>query len=220
MNGTGGKKRNAMNASHASAAREQGSINCAVVNEVLRVALFLAYYVGLICLGVIILVVALGVAKILAFDCLPHLFTSWVALVLMISIIVGLPAFAAAFVIYLIKPLFSFKKNLNKERVAVSRKDCPKLFALIESLSNSTGFRMPRHVYLTTAVNACVFYNTGFWSIFLPVRKNLEIGLGLFNSTSIQEVKAVLAHEFGHLIQNLVDKNKPDDYEGIKNIWQ
>ena len=200
--GTERGKRNDMKASRTITAREQGSISCAVINEVLRIALFLAYYMGLICLGVIILVVALGVAKILAFDYLPHLFTSWVALVLMISIIVGLPAFAAAFGIYLIKPLFSFTKNLNKKRVAVSRKDCPKLFALIENLSNRTGFRMPRHVYLTTDVNACVFYNTGFWSIFLPVRKNLEIGLGLFNSTSIQEVKAVLAHEFGHFGQS------------------
>ena len=192
----------AMKASHARTAREPGSISCAVINEVLRVALFLAYYFVLIYFGVIILVVALGVAKILAFDYLPYMFKSWVAMVLMISIIVGLPAFAAAFGIYLIKPLFSFTKNLNKERVAVSRKDCPKLFDLIESLSNRTGFRMPRHVYLTTDVNACVFYNTGFWSIFLPVRKNLEIGLGLFNSTTIQEVKAVLAHEFGHFGQS------------------
>jgi Zn-dependent protease with chaperone function len=34
-----------------------------------------------------------------------------------------------------------------------------------------------------------------------PVRKNLEIGLGLVNSINISELKAVIAHEFGHFSQ-------------------
>jgi len=33
------------------------------------------------------------------------------------------------------------------------------------------------------------FYNSSFWSMFLPVRKNLEIGLGLVNSINISEFK-------------------------------
>jgi Zn-dependent protease with chaperone function len=37
--------------------------------------------------------------------------------------------------------------------------------------------------------------------MFLPVRKNLEIGLGLVNSINISEFKAVMAHEFGHFSQ-------------------
>jgi len=41
-----------------------------------------------------------------------------------------------------------------------------------------------------------------FWSIFFPVKKNLEIGLGLFDGTSIDEVKSIIAHEFGHFSQN------------------
>lgn len=34
-----------------------------------------------------------------------------------------------------------------------------------------------------------------------PVKKNLNIGLGLFNATTAQELKAILAHEFGHFSQ-------------------
>ena len=181
-------------------AREQGSIKGAVVNETLRVVLFLVYYLALICLGVVILVAAFYAAKFLGEQVLPNAKGRGVIGVLVV--IAGVLSLAGVFGIYLIKPLFSFTKSTNKERVEVSEDDCPKLFGLIRSLSERTGFRMPRHVYLTTDVNACVFYNTGFWSIFLPVRKNLEIGLGIFNATTIQEVKAILAHEFGHFGQS------------------
>lgn len=37
--------------------------------------------------------------------------------------------------------------------------------------------------------------------MFLPVRKNLQIGLGLVNSVNLSEFKAILAHEFGHFSQ-------------------
>ena len=181
-------------------AREQGSIKGAVVNETLRVVLFLVYYLALICLGVVILVAAFYAAKFLGEQVLPN--AKGRGAVGVIVVIAGVLSLAGVFGIYLIKPLFSFTKSTNKERVEVSEDDCPKLFGLIRSLSERTGFRMPRHVYLTTDVNACVFYNTGFWSIFLPVRKNLEIGLGIFNATTIQEVKAILAHEFGHFGQS------------------
>lgn len=181
-------------------AREKGSICGAVLNEACRIVLFLAYYLALICLGVIILIGAIRVADYLGTDYLPRI-ESGRGAIAVIGAIAGILSLAGIFGIYLIKPLFSFTKSANAERVEVKESDCPKLFDLIRKLSKSTGFRMPRHVYLTTDVNACVFYNTGFWSIFLPVRKNLEIGLGIFNATTIQEVKAVLAHEFGHFGQ-------------------
>ncbi|HEX2901392.1 MAG TPA: M48 family metallopeptidase, partial [Bacteroidia bacterium] len=46
-----------------------------------------------------------------------------------------------------------------------------------------------------------VLSNASFWSIFLPLRKNLSIGLGLMETLSVEEFKAVLAHEFGHFSQ-------------------
>ncbi|MGV8137088.1 MAG: M48 family metallopeptidase [Mangrovibacterium sp.] len=50
-------------------------------------------------------------------------------------------------------------------------------------------------------VNASVFYDSSFRSLFFPVKKNLDIGLGLINSVNQAELKAVLAHEFGHFSQ-------------------
>ena len=180
---------------------EAGRIRVAVVDELLRLALFIVYYVALICLGVAIIVGAVFAAKFLAFDCLEHVRDGRTAALVLIAA-AGLLSLAVVFGVYLVKPLFSFTRNRNEERLEVSRADCPALFDLVERLSKETGFPMPRHVYLTTDVNACVFYNTAFWSIFLPVRKNLEFGLGLLNSTTVQEVKSVLAHEFGHFGQS------------------
>ena len=37
--------------------------------------------------------------------------------------------------------------------------------------------------------------------MFFPVRKNLQIGLGLVNTLNVSEFKAVMAHEFGHFSQ-------------------
>ena len=122
--------------------------------------------------------------------------------ILLFLAILGVWGLAGMFGLYLIKPLFSFSKIVKEERVEITQEDCPELFSMIYDLADSVKCKRPKHVYLTTDVNACVFYDTSFWSIFFPVRKNLEIGLGLFDGTSVEEVKAILAHEFGHFSQN------------------
>ena len=61
---------------------------------------------------------------------------------------------------------------------------------------------MPYRVFVNHEVNACVFFNQSFWSLIIPARKNLLIGLGLVNRLNLTEFKAVLAHEFGHFSQN------------------
>ena len=83
----------------------------------------------------------------------------------------------------------------------VTESDCPQLFQMIHEVALATRCKMPKHVYLSPDVNACVFYDTSFWSIFFPVRKNLEIGLGLFDGLNVSEVQAIIGHEFGHFAQ-------------------
>ena len=116
--------------------------------------------------------------------------------------IVGLWAFIVAVGVYLIKPLFIFPKRTKDYGLEIKREDSPKLYDMIMETADAAGVRKPKHIYVNHEVNACVFFNTGFWNIFLPVRKNLAIGLGLFESTNIEEVKSVIAHEFGHFAQS------------------
>lgn len=165
-----------------------------------RIAAFLVYYLLLIVLGGLIFIAAFFFTKYMVIYVFPEI-GSGRLLILLLFAILGVWALAGMFGLYLIKPLFSFTKNQKPERVEITQEDCPELFSMIYELADSVKCQRPKHVYLTTDVNACVFYDTSFWSIFFPVRKNLEIGLGLFDGTSTEEVKSVLAHEFGHFSQ-------------------
>ncbi|MBR1963729.1 MAG: DUF2167 domain-containing protein [Muribaculaceae bacterium] len=106
------------------------------------------------------------------------------------------------FGIFLIKPLFQFSVPKDPNRIEINREDAPDLYELIEETAKLTGVKFPKRVYVSSDVNACVFYNTTFWNIFFPVRKNIEIGLGLLYGLNTMELKAVIAHEFGHFGQN------------------
>jgi Zn-dependent protease with chaperone function len=103
--------------------------------------------------------------------------------------------------LFLLKGLFKRQQADPALRVEVKEKDQPVLFAFIRRLCEETGAPFPRRVYLSPEVNAAVFYNSSFLSLFLPTRKNLLIGLGLVNVLNLTEFKAVLAHEFGHFSQ-------------------
>ncbi|MBK6964785.1 MAG: hypothetical protein IPH20_12810 [Bacteroidales bacterium] len=58
----------------------------------------------------------------------------------------------------------------------------------------------PKKVYLSSDVNAAVFYDSSFGVCFFPIKKNLQIGLGLVNTITETELKAILAHEFRTLL--------------------
>ena len=165
-----------------------------VVRELFRIILFLMYYIGMIVLGVFLLY---GVYKLTLISFAVIFRLGWLAVVAW----VGVCCFALMFALFLVKPLFSFTKDEKENRVEITEKDCPKLFAIVHELSCLIGVKKPKHIYLTTDVNACVFYNTSFWSIFFPVQKNLEIGVGLLDGLSVEEFKSILAHEFGHFSQ-------------------
>lgn len=114
---------------------------------------------------------------------------------------VGLIGMSLLVIYFLIKFMFSRNKVDRSDLIKVNEDEQPELFAFIRRLTSETQTPFPKAIYLSNDVNACVFYDSGFWSMFLPVRKNLQIGLGLVNSVNISEFKAILAHEFGHFSQ-------------------
>src|ERR1700753_3323520 len=146
----------------------------------------------------------------------------------------GLMAVGVSVLVFLVKFIFTVAKDENSQRIAVTEDQQPRLFAFIRELTTATGTRFPKKIYFSPDVNACVFYNSSFWSMFLPIRKNLEIGLGLVNSVNVSEFKAVMAHEFGHfsqrsmklgsftynvnrVIHNMLYENK--GYSNFLNAW-
>src|SRR5574344_21916 len=167
-----------------------------------RIILTAIVYVLFVLLGLIILAAACGAAygffKIFtsASDIHPRAIL-WAAL-----IVAGLLVLAGTISVYMVSPLFRKHKSDGAKKVEVKRQDIPELYSIIDDIVKEVRCFSPKKVYLSENVNACVFFDTGFWSLFFPVRKNLEIGVGLLDSENKEELKSVLAHEFGHFAQN------------------
>lgn len=113
--------------------------------------------------------------------------------------ILGIPsAFLAAF---MIKGLFFVKQGGESQDIELTAADQPALFEFLYKLADEAQAPRPHRVYASAAVNAAVFYDLSIINFLFPSRKNLEIGLALVNVLTLGELKAVLAHEFGHFAQ-------------------
>ncbi len=108
---------------------------------------------------------------------------------------------AAFLAIFMAKALIFIKRADASEDYEVKPDSQPELFRFLHRLADEAGAPRPHRVYLSPRVNAAVFYDLSLINLIFPSRKNLEIGLGLVNVLSLGELKAVLAHEFGHFAQ-------------------
>ncbi|SHK91624.1 Zn-dependent protease with chaperone function [Chitinophaga jiangningensis] len=94
--------------------------------------------------------------------------------------------------------LFHRSQPVNPYRLQLDLAAHPKLTKFLQQLVEETQIRFPRKVFLVPDVSISLFYHSSFFNLFWPLRKNLEIGLGLVNSVNISEFRMLLAHEFGH----------------------
>ena len=114
---------------------------------------------------------------------------------------IGLASLGVLVLFFLLKFMFTSNKVDRSHLTEIQRQDEPELFSLIDEIVEKVDTDFPKSVYLSSDVNASVFYDSNFWSMFLPIKKNLQIGLALVNSVSRSEIKAILSHEFGHFSQ-------------------
>lgn len=104
--------------------------------------------------------------------------------------------------IFMVKALIFNKRAHDKSNdIELKPQDQPELFEFLHRLADEAGAPRPHRVFLSSRVNACVFYDLSPMNLIFPSKKNLEIGLALVNVLSLGELKAVLAHEFGHFAQ-------------------
>jgi Zn-dependent protease with chaperone function len=108
---------------------------------------------------------------------------------------------ALFFLAFLVRGLFVVKHAADPSLVEVDPAKQPTLYAFIMKLADDTGAPRPHKVFLSGRVNAAVFYDLSFWNLLFPSKKNLELGLGLINVLTLDELKAVVAHEYGHFAQ-------------------
>jgi len=162
------------------------------IRSILSILLFLATYLFLI-------ITAVATVGLCAWDgyALMTFYPSFVTLMLG----AGLISMSLMILFFLIKFIFSTEKKDNSHLLELKAEEQPELFRLIQVVVNEVDTDFPHKVFLSSEVNASVSYVSNFWSMFFPVRKNLQIGMGLLNAVSKTEFKAILAHEFGHFSQ-------------------
>ncbi len=78
----------------------------------------------------------------------------------------------------------------------LSEDEQPTLFKEIRRVAAMTGQRPPAHVYLVADVNAFVTERGGWMGI--GSQRVMGLGLGLLSILNVSELRAVIAHEFGH----------------------
>lgn len=108
---------------------------------------------------------------------------------------------SAFLALFMLKALFFVKRGGAQDAVEITDAEQPRLIAFLHRLADEAGAPRPRKVFVSARVNAAVFYDLSILNLLFPSKKNLEIGLALVNVLSLSEMKAVLAHEFGHFAQ-------------------
>ncbi len=98
--------------------------------------------------------------------------------------------------VYALLKLMLLKNATDRSgMIKLTQEDEPKLFAFIKEITKEIKSPFPKRIYLTPEAGSSIFYDTNFLSVFMPIRPNLRIGLGLVNSTNTNEFKAILARE-------------------------
>lgn len=160
-------------------------------------AIFSIIFFALIYVLILLLAVGLTVACVYAGIMIIAFRPGFLTLVLGI----GLASLGFLILIFLLKFIFKSQVVDRDHLVEIKREDEPKLFEMIGQIVAEVGTHFPKKIYLSSEVNASVFYDSTFRSMFLPVRKDLQIGIGMVNTISTSELRAILSHEFGHFSQ-------------------
>lgn len=152
-----------------------------------------------------------------------------------ILLAIALSGGAILIFIFFIKFFFNFKKFDDSNLYLIDPIKEPDLSNLLKSILAEIKTDFPHKIYINDHVNASVFYHGNFFSMFFSRKKNLILGLGLINSITVNELKGILAHEFGHfsqrsmligayasyankIIQDMLFEN--DFFDSVTQKWQ
>lgn len=175
-----------------NALKTSPEFNKMAVRALASVLLFIITYIFLVVFasGLTLVCAYLGYLIVMAYP-------SWITGILGVVLV----AAGITILIFVFKFVFKRTAKVKPLLIEINAIHEPELFSLIEEIITELKISRPKKVYLSPEVNAGVFYDSLFFSMFLPVKKNLQIGMGILNTHSKEELKAVLAHEFGHFSQ-------------------
>ncbi|MCV6628282.1 MAG: M48 family metalloprotease [Flavobacteriaceae bacterium] len=110
-------------------------------------------------------------------------------------------AAAVMLLLFTLKFVLKLRKDKRNKRIELPQEVYPQLWAFIHRICQETAAPKPRKIFADPEINAYVNYSNNWLSLFLPIRKDLTIGLGLVSGLQLSEFKAVISHEFGHFSQ-------------------
>ncbi len=125
-----------------------------------------------------------------AFDLLPHMRGRAVVFGALVCLAM---AIAGVIILWSLLPRFDRFTPPGPELLPSEH---PKLFHEIRRIAARAGEAAPAHVYATNDVNAFVAQRGGIMGLFS--HRVMGLGLPLLRVLSVGELRAVLAHEFGH----------------------
>lgn len=114
---------------------------------------------------------------------------------------VGAVAGSVMLFVFTLKFIFKLKNHKPENRIKLDKNKHKNLWDFVSKICQETGAPKPKNIYIDPDVNAYVSYSNIWLSLFLPIKKELTIGLGLIDSLNLTEFKAVITHEFGHFAQ-------------------
>ncbi|MBA2949068.1 M48 family metalloprotease [Streptomyces himalayensis] len=106
---------------------------------------------------------------------------------------------SAVLAIPVVRGMFMLRtpKDEGQPGVRLSESGEPRLWALVRGLADASGTRGPDEIVLTGDVNAAVSERARLLGL-LPGPRRLYLGLPLLTGLSEAQLKAVIAHEYGH----------------------
>jgi heat shock protein HtpX len=104
--------------------------------------------------------------------------------------------FTAVVTVIILAGIVPRREKFTPPGVRLSDKEHPRLFKELRSIAEAVGQPMPAEVFLVPDMNAWVMQRGG--RLGWGGRKIMGLGLPLLNLLSVSQLRATLAHEFGH----------------------
>jgi Zn-dependent protease with chaperone function len=107
--------------------------------------------------------------------------------------LVAFCAIGAGVILWALRPRFD-RFQAPGPRLDAARH--PRLFAVLRDVAQASGQAMPADVYLVSDINAWVAQRGGLLGV--GSRRVMGLGLPLLQTLTVSQLRAVVAHEFGH----------------------
>lgn len=97
------------------------------------------------------------------------------------------------------------KGNIPKRYKEISSDTYPELFSIIDDVRQLLNISKPIRVFLVDTVSASIFVLPDVQNIIKKPERFLAIGSTLIENITEQELKAILLHEFAHIVQDEIN---------------